>query len=85
MPFVLLFAVVLWANGGPLGVGAVVVGGLLFAACVLLQTVSRGRQTVANAAHSRKLNWLADVLLTRESLAQPRAASVAVAGMRTPS
>ena len=68
-----------------LDVGAVVMGGLLFAACVLLQTVSRGRQTVANAAHSRKLNWLADVLLTRESLADPRAASVAVAGMRTPS
>ncbi len=85
VPFVLLFAVVLWAIGGPLVWVPLVMGGLLFTACVLLQKVSRGRQQVATAAHSRKLNWLADVLLTRESLADPRAASVAVAGMRTPS
>jgi ABC-type bacteriocin/lantibiotic exporter with double-glycine peptidase domain len=85
VPFVLLFAVVLWAIGGPLVWVPLVMGGLLFTACVLLQNVSRGRQNMANAAHSRKLNWLADVLMTRESLADPRAASVAVAGMRTPS
>jgi ABC-type bacteriocin/lantibiotic exporter with double-glycine peptidase domain len=85
VPFVLLFALVLWAIGGPLVWVPLVMGGLLFTACVLLQKVSRGRQHVANAAHSRKLNWLADVLMTRESLADPRAASVAVAGMRTPS
>jgi ABC-type bacteriocin/lantibiotic exporter with double-glycine peptidase domain len=85
VPFVLLFAVVLWAIGGPLVWVPLVMGGLLFTACVMLQKVSRGRQQVATAAHSRKLNWLADVLLTRESLADPRAASVAVAGMRTPS
>jgi ABC-type bacteriocin/lantibiotic exporter with double-glycine peptidase domain len=85
VPFVLLFAVVLWAIGGPLVWVPLVMGGMLFTACVLLQKVSRGRQNVANAAHSRKLNWLADVLMTRESLADPRAASVAVAGMRTPS
>ena len=85
VPFVLLFAVVLWAIGGPLVWVPLVMGGMLFTACVLLQKVSRGRQNVANAAHSRKLNWLADVLMTRESLADPRAASVAVAGMRAPS
>jgi ABC-type bacteriocin/lantibiotic exporter with double-glycine peptidase domain len=85
VPFVLLFAVVLWAIGGPLVWVPLVMGGVLFAACVLLQNVSRGRQTVANAAHSRKLNWLADVLLTRESLADPRAASVALTGLRAPS
>ena len=85
VPFVLLFAVVLWAIGGPLVWVPLVMGGILFVACVGLQSVSRGRQTVATAAHSRKLNWLADVLLTRESLADPRAAAVAVAGMRMPS
>ena len=85
VPFVLLFAVVLWAIGGPLVWVPLVMGGLLFTACVLLQKVSRGRQHVANAAHGRKLNWLTDVLMTRESLADPRAASVAIAGMRTPS
>jgi ABC-type bacteriocin/lantibiotic exporter with double-glycine peptidase domain len=85
VPFVLLFAVVLWAIGGPLVWVPLVMGGVLFTACVLLQNVSRGRQQVANTAHSRKLNWLADVLMTRESLADPRAAAVAVAGMRAPS
>ena len=85
VPFVLLFAVVLWAIGGPLVWVPLTMGGILFVACLGLQNVSRGRQTVATAAHSRKLNWLADVLLTRESLADPRAAAVAVAGMRTPS
>ena len=85
VPFVMLFAVVLWAIGGPLVCVPLVMGGLLFTACVLLQKVSRGRQHVANAAHGRKLNWLTDVLMTRESLADPRAASVAISGMRTPS
>jgi ABC-type bacteriocin/lantibiotic exporter with double-glycine peptidase domain len=84
VPFVLLFAVVLVAISGPLVAVPLLMAALLFGVSHALQARARGYQKTANAAHGRKIAWLADVLLTRESLADPRAAAVAQSGMRQP-
>ena len=69
---------------GPLVLVPLVMSALLFGVTLLLQSLARERQRIANGAHSRKLGWLADVLLCRESLADPAAAALAVHGMRVP-
>jgi ABC-type bacteriocin/lantibiotic exporter with double-glycine peptidase domain len=84
VPFVLLFVVVLVLISGPLVAVPLLMAAALFGISHVLQTRSRSYQKTATAAHSKKIAWLADVLLTRESLADPRAAAAAQAGIRQP-
>jgi ABC-type bacteriocin/lantibiotic exporter with double-glycine peptidase domain len=84
VPFVLLFALVLVMVSGPLLLVPLLMAVVLFGISHVLQATSRNYQKTANTAHSKKIAWLADVLLTRESLSDPRAASVAQDGMRQP-
>ncbi|GAA4018574.1 peptidase domain-containing ABC transporter [Actimicrobium antarcticum] len=84
VPFAVLFALVLVLISGPLLLVPLCMAAGFFGLSYGLQRVARGYQKTANAAHSNKIGWLADVLLTRESLADPRAATVAQSGMRQP-
>jgi ATP-binding cassette subfamily B protein/ATP-binding cassette subfamily C protein LapB len=58
---------------------------LLVACNVAVQTLAKRRQKVSNQAHSAKLGYLTDLLLTRESLRDPHAAAMVVSAMRKPS
>ncbi len=85
VPFIVLFVAVLAAIGGPLVFIPLGMAVLLMGLAWVIQGVSQRRQRVANSAHSRKLTWLVDLLLARESLLTPAAAQVASAGFKPPS
>lgn len=84
VPFVVLFAVVLIFISGPLFLVPLLMATALFVIARMLQSVATTYQKTANTAHSKKIAWLADVLLARDSLVDPRAALVAQSGMRQP-
>ena len=84
VPFVLLFALVLVFISGPLLLVPLLMAAALVVIGGQLQGIASRHQKNANAAHARKIGWLADVLLARDSLADPRAAAVAQSCMRQP-
>jgi ATP-binding cassette subfamily B protein/ATP-binding cassette subfamily C protein LapB len=85
VPFVLLFLLVLLCISPWLVVVPVVMSALLVACNVAVQTLAKRRQKVSNQAHSVKLGYLTDLLLTRESLRDPHAAAMVESAMRKPS
>lgn len=85
LPFSLLFALALAVVAGPLVLIPLGVGALLLLAGQALQVAAARRSRVASQATARKLGWLVDVVLARESVMSSAAARVAERGMREPS
>ncbi len=84
LPFALIYVAALALISGTMVLIPLGVGGLLVLTSGALQHASQVRQRSANAAHSRKLTLLVDVLLARESLAGAGAAHMALQGFKGP-
>jgi ATP-binding cassette subfamily B protein/ATP-binding cassette subfamily C protein LapB len=85
VPFLLLFVAVAAFVGGnlvwvPLGFGLA-----LLVLMALVHAMSHHRQRDATRAHSQKLNGLVELLMARDSLAQPAAAAAALSRIQEPS